>query len=104
MKKSIKLLFFVAATSVSITAFANDEVKPALADADCAAAFNISSAGQSCSRTTAKAVGDLSCNIKTSCRTQSSGSNLFKENDITIPYNSVSSLANCGGTLKMGGC
>ncbi|WP_127463493.1 hypothetical protein [Enterobacter cancerogenus] len=104
MKKIVILLSIFAATSLSINAFAQDDVNPAVANEDCAAAFNISSAAQSCIRTTAKAVGDHSCNIKTSCRNRSNTGNGFKDNNVTLPYSVVSSLANCGGTLKTGGC
>lgn len=102
MKKTIILLSLAA--GLSNMAFAQD-VKPALADADCLAAFNISSAKGTCDISKAKVVGDASCNIQASCEFQYTGGGAgFHPNNVTIPYSSVPSLSNCTGILRVGGC
>lgn len=102
MKKILILSSLILAFGLSNTVFAQD-INPTLADGDCAAAFNISTAAQTCRNASAKVVGDASCNIVASCGEGGNGGHMIP-NNITIPYQNVASLSNCSGYLRVGGC
>lgn len=75
---------------------------PKIQDADCKAAFTLSSAYNSCNVTSAYVVGDSSCQINATCA--GSDGTLSHPNSITLPYSSVPSLNNCKGYLSTSSC
>lgn len=99
--KNVKTLLLLASIAfVSQGAYAESH-STKIQDADCLAAFTISSAADSCRLSSATLAGDASCHISASCATPQAD---WRPNSITIPYTSVASLKNCKGYLSVGGC
>lgn len=101
MKKYTILMAAGFLTLISQLSYAQSTT-PKIQDADCKAAFTLSSAYNSCNVTSAHVVGDSSCLINATCA-GSDGIHTH-DNTITLPYSSVPSLTNCKGYLSTSGC